>query len=205
MRECGVRLWRPAPQPLGPSAPPVDLRPVTTYSNAVSSLIWAVLGLLLILSEFFIPEFLVFFFGAGALLNALLVIVVPGLANRLPLQLVIWAVTSGLSLAFLRKYAARWFRGENIGADDETDVGKTAKVLEEIAPDSPGRITLHGTSWKATTFDETIPVGRTVTILKRENLSYIVTAGDLLNGSPLNENPPGDGPRNSRPHKREEI
>jgi inner membrane protein len=146
----------------------------------MTSLIWAIAGLLLILSEFFIPEFVVFFFGMGALVNALLVVVVPGLADRLPLQLIIWALTSGLSLAFLRKYAARWFRGDEGGKNDDTDIGTTAVVIEEIRPDQPGRIRLHGTTWRAVAFDETIPPGKTVTILNKVNLDYTVTAGDLL-------------------------
>ncbi len=156
------------------------MTPERTYSNPMTSLIWAIAGLLLILSEFFIPEFVVFFFGMGALLNALLVVVVPGLAERLPLQLVIWAATSGLSLALLRKYASRWFRGDDAGRNEDADLGATAEVTEEIRPDQSGRIRLHGTTWNAVAFDETIPPGTTVTILKKENLNYIVTAGDLL-------------------------
>ncbi len=147
----------------------------------MSATIWAVLGLLLIGSEFIIPEFVVFFFGLGALLNSLLVIVVPGLADRLPLQLVIWAATSGLSLGVLRKYAARWFKGDVAIGNEDADVGKTAEVIEEISPEKSGRIRIHGTSWNAVSYGESIPPGATVTILKKENLNYIVTAGDLLN------------------------
>jgi membrane protein implicated in regulation of membrane protease activity len=146
----------------------------------VESLIWAVIGLLLILAEFAVPQFVVFFFGLGALVNALLVPLVPGLSRNIPLQLVLWAITSGISLGLLRKYAARWFRGDNAGGRNDADVGLTATVLVEITPEIPGRISLHGTSWRAITIDETIPAGSTVTILGKENLSYTVTAGDLL-------------------------
>jgi len=146
----------------------------------VESLIWAVTGLLLILAEFAVPQFVVFFFGLGALVNAILVPLVPGLSRNIPLQLILWAITSGVSLGMLRKYASRWFRGDTGGTNSDADVGRTATVLEEIAPDSPGRISLHGTSWRAITIDETIPAGSTVTILGKENLSYTVTAGDLL-------------------------
>ncbi len=142
--------------------------------------IWAIAGLLLILSEFFIPQFVVFFFGAGALINAALLALIPSLADRIPLQFVIWAFTSSLSLALLRRYAAKWFRGKNTADGEDADAGKTAEVIETISPDAPGRIRYRGTTWKAISYDETISVGSTVTILKKENLSYLVASGDLL-------------------------
>lgn len=147
----------------------------------MGTLFWTIAGLLLILSEFVVPQFVVFFFGLGALLNAVLVSVIPGLSQRIPLQLMIWAITSGVSLALLRRYAARWFRGEEISRHEDDDAGKTATVIEDITPTRPGRISFHGTTWTAKTYDDKIASGRTVTILKKEDLSYIVTAGDLLN------------------------
>ncbi|MEX2443391.1 MAG: NfeD family protein [Alkalispirochaeta sp.] len=148
----------------------------------MSAGLWAVIGLVLILSEFAVPQFVVFFFGLGALLNALLVALIPGLQPRIPLQIALWAVTSGVSLAFLRRYAARWFRGDDLepGAEGDDATGKTAVVTERIAPDHPGRIRFRGTTWQAKSFDETIVEGTTVTILQQESLAYIVTAGDLL-------------------------
>jgi membrane protein implicated in regulation of membrane protease activity len=142
-----------------------------------------------VLSEFVVPQFVVFFFGLGALLNAVLTLIVPGLANRLPLQLLVWAATSGISLGLLRRYGAPWFRGEtrHPGDDASDGAGSTAEVVESITPERPGRIRFRGTTWQARTFDETIPAGATVTILQKESLTYIVTAGDLLG-----ENSTGD-------------
>jgi membrane protein implicated in regulation of membrane protease activity len=158
----------------------------------VSASFWAVIGLLLVLAEFVVPQFVVFFFGLGALLNALLALVIPGLAGRLPLQLLIWAATSSVSLALLRRYGAPWFRGENRrpGDDAEDGAGATAEVIEGITPERPGRIRFRGTTWQARTFDETIPVGATVTILQKESLTYIVTAGDLLGATSVDDEPP---------------
>lgn len=150
----------------------------------VTAWIWAILGMLLVLSEFVVPQFVVFFFGLGALLNAVLLALLPGLADRVPAQLLIWAVTSGVSLGLLRRYLARWFRGENRapGSRIGDEAGTTAPVIEAIRPDQPGRIRLRGTSWEARTYDsEPIPEGAIVTILDKESLAYIVTAGDLLN------------------------
>ena len=163
--------------------------PSKPYSTLVSAALWAVIGLLLILAEFAVPQFVVFFFGLGALLNALLTALIPGLSTRVPLQLLIWATGSGLSLALLRRYAARWFRGETRDphATAGEEAGRTAQVIEEISPDQPGRIRYRGTSWQAKAFDETIPVGATVTILEKDSLSYIVTAGSLLGSDTDND------------------
>jgi len=148
----------------------------------VSAGLWAVIGLVLILAEFAVPQFVVFFFGLGALLNSLLVALIPGLQPRIPLQIALWAVTSGVSLAFLRRYAARWFRGDDLkpGTEGDDATGQTAIVTDPITPDHPGRIRFRGTTWEARSFDETIAEGTTVTILQQESLAYIVTAGDLL-------------------------
>ncbi len=144
--------------------------------------VWAVIGFVLVLAEFAVPQFVVFFFGLGALINALLVAVVPGLSGRFPLQLALWVATSTLSLALLRRWAARWFRGEKRDAIEEAshDAGEIATVVEKIAAGKPGRIRHKGTTWQAIAYDETIDVGDTVTILEKRNLTYVVTAGDLL-------------------------
>jgi membrane protein implicated in regulation of membrane protease activity len=140
------------------------------------ALLWAILGLALVLSEFLIPGFVIFFFGAGALVNALLVGLIPGLRDSLPLQLIIWLGTSGLSLAVLRRYFARWFRGSTIDpADDSAYLGKQVKVLEPIDPENPGRVRFQGVSWEARSYDEAFTPGDRVEIIKKEGMSFIVT------------------------------
>lgn len=137
----------------------------------------------MILAEFVVPQFVIFFFGIGALINALLMIALPRFASQIPLQILIWALTSSISLFALRRYAAGWFRGRSARPDEDADAGRTAEVVEAITPGAPGRIRYGGTTWKAISFDEEIPVGAIVTILKKENLSYLVTRGDLLGDS----------------------
>ena len=138
--------------------------------------VWAALGLLCILSEFVVPGFVVFFFGLGALLNALLVGIVPGLASRIPLQLILWAGTSGLSLLLLRKYFARVFTGTVLDTSSDRDfIGHSAEVSEAITPDSPGRVRFQGTTWTAVAFDETIEPGERVDILEKEGTKLVVT------------------------------
>lgn len=144
------------------------------------TIFWAVLGLLLILAEFVVPQFVVFFFGMGALLNALLVALFPGLAGRIPAQIVLWLATSSLSLGLLRKYFARTFRGSDATSDDSDFVGKTAEVIEPIDPENPGRVRFAGSSWRAIAYDETVPVGSRVAILQKDGLTLVVSAQLVL-------------------------
>lgn len=146
----------------------------------MAALIWAIVGLLLILLEFAIPGFVIFFFGVGGLLNALLTALIPPLAASIPAQIALWIGTSTLSLFLLRRYARTWFRGSGV-KDDTSVIGATATVTEAIG-ETEGRIRFRGTTWSAIAYGEVIEPGETVTILKQENLTFIVTKGDLIAG-----------------------
>jgi inner membrane protein len=139
-------------------------------------LIWAIAGLALILSEFIVPEFVIFFFGLGALLNSLLIALIPRLAGSIPLQIIIWLGFSTLSLFGFRRYFARWFKGRKFVEDDQAElVGEKADVLEDITPETPGRIRFGGTSWPAYSLDESFKKGEKVSIIRREGMRYLVT------------------------------
>ncbi len=139
--------------------------------------LWALLGLILIGSEFIFPGFVIFFFGAGAILTSLLSGIVPGLGTSLMLQALIWIASSSFSLIFLRKKFSKIFKGKLITEKGESDkdAGKTAEVIEVITPDAPGRIKFQGTTWKAVSYTESFKPGDRVEILKEENLTFYVT------------------------------
>ena len=142
--------------------------------------VWFLLGLLMMVGEVFIPGFVIFFFGLGAVVNGILTAVFPFLRSRIVFQILIWLGTSGLSLFLLRKYFARIFKGRFLEKKEETEpTGKTAKVIEEIRPDKPGRVRFQGTSWRAICYDETFQKGDKVEILKQENLTIVVTKSIL--------------------------
>ena len=139
-------------------------------------LIWAIAGLALVLAEFIVPQFVIFFFGMGALLNSLILALVPALQQHIPLQIVIWLGLSTLSLFGLRRYFSRWFKGRKYEENDQSElVGSHAQVIEDITPDSPGRIRFGGTTWTAYAIDESFSKGDTVAIIRREGMRYLVT------------------------------
>jgi membrane protein implicated in regulation of membrane protease activity len=156
------------------------------------SLYWAIAGIILIISEFFIPGFVIFFFGAGALLNALLTAVIPALKSNILVQVIIWLGFSGLSLFTLRRYFARIFRGLFLDSRSSTDqAGEKVDVVEDISPKKPGRIRYQGTTWRAVSFTESFKAGEKVEILKKENLTFVVTRS-LLGGDMIDDVEPGD-------------
>lgn len=143
----------------------------------IMPIIWAVLGVLLIASEFFVPGFVIFFFGLGALLTAFISAFDPVISQNLLFQILVWLVSSGASLFVLRRFFSKTFKGKEIGEHDEDELysGETARVLEDITPNKPGRIKFHGTTWKAISEVEEISKGSLVDIVKKEGISFYVT------------------------------
>ena len=137
-------------------------------------LIWAFLGLLMVVSEFFVPEFVIFFFGLGALLNSALVALFPMLS--IPLQILTFLGFSAASLFGLRRYVSRWFRGRAFSEEDQKEyLGKSARVIEAIEPEKPGRIRFGGTTWVAESYTEYFRPGDRVEIIKRDGMHFVVT------------------------------
>jgi inner membrane protein len=145
---------------------------------------WLVLGLLLVVSEFIVPEFVIFFFGLGAIAVAAAAWILPGTAGSLGVQLLLWAVFSGLSLVFLRTRFSRLFRGTFLIRRPSSEyAGEVVTVTETITPTTPGRISFQGTTWDAISLDETYHVGDTVEILEQDGSRFVVTRSLLTENS----------------------
>jgi membrane protein implicated in regulation of membrane protease activity len=142
--------------------------------------IWALFGLLMMLSEFFIPGFVIFFFGSGAIITSILTLLVPFIRITIPLQLLIWLAASGITLFSLRRYLSKIFKGKLIGKENDDEfIGKKVLVVEKISPESPGRIRLLGTTWRAESYDEVFESGEYVEIIEKKNMTFAVT-GKIL-------------------------
>jgi len=144
-------------------------------SNA--ELYWFLGGLILILAELALPGFIVIFFGIGAWLTALCIWM--GFIETLSSQLVVFLVTSLLSLLLFRKQGKKYFQGKVSGKVDDVSTldnvsGERAIVIEDIIPRSlSGKVEFHGTQWNAAAETE-IKKGTTVEILRRNDLTLTV-------------------------------
>ena len=132
-----------------------------------------VLGLML--AEFVIPGLVVFFFGIGAWVTALICWLTPIGING---QLILFIAVSVVSLLALRKWLKGVFYGHVTGEQSLTEdlqdfVGERAVVTHAIAPKHPGKVELHGTDWPACS-EQDIAVGTSVEIVAKKNITLTV-------------------------------
>jgi len=135
---------------------------------------WALIGLVLILSEFMLPGLIIIFFGMGALLVALICLFVD---LSLTMQLIVFVVSSIVMLVSLRRWMKRIFVGKKEGQGGSETVcefvGELAVVKTKIEPSLPGKIVLHGTNWSAEA-DAAIEEGAAVRIVGQRNITLKV-------------------------------
>lgn len=136
-------------------------------------LFWFFIGLVLFLAELIIPGFFIFFFGLGAWVTAAVCLIGEPGTN---LQIIIFAVTSVLSLIALRRIIQKKFfynKGKLSEAVEDEFTGKEALAITDLGPDKKGKIEFKGTSWKGESNSE-IKEGQTVIIIEKENFTLIV-------------------------------
>ncbi|MFP4459866.1 MAG: NfeD family protein [Candidatus Zixiibacteriota bacterium] len=141
------------------------------------ALIWFAVGILFLFLEFAVPGVILFFFGSGALLTAILSWI--GILDSLPGQMLFFIASSVILLITLRRYLKNTFMGRAKGNTNNRGemsefIGKRGKVIRRIVPDSSGgRIKFKGTDWNAEA-DETIEVGKFVRIISYDNITLKV-------------------------------
>lgn len=138
--------------------------------------LWILVGLAIMSMELFMPGFILVFFGLGAVLVGVTLLMVPLGVNA---QLILFPVISIVLLVSFRRYAQGYFTGRVSnanpgGAPVDVNIGQTAVVTEDIVPNSPrGKVEYHGTSWNADA-DAEIKKGVKVVIIDRHDLTLKV-------------------------------
>ena len=136
---------------------------------------WLIFGVILLVSEFFIPGFIIFFFGVAACLVSVIMYFVPELAFFW--QLLIFAFASVVLLFISRRYIPGVFRGNNSVCETDIDLddvsGERAVAVTDIQPDGCGKVEFRGTLWNATS-GESVQTGEQVRIISRKNITLIV-------------------------------
>lgn len=135
--------------------------------------IWFIIGLVLFVLEIGAPGLVLFFFGVGAWITAILTLI---FGIGLDLQLFIFAASSLILLVSLRRRFQKLFKGKIEHSSNESSgelVGEKALVIDPIVPPKKGRVEIHGTQWGAESEVE-IPSGSTVEIVAQKNLTLTV-------------------------------
>ena len=140
-------------------------------------LIWFIAGFIMLLAEFAMPGLIIFFFGVGAWLVALICLFTDISIN---FQLTLFLIASILLLVSLRKWLKNIFVGHT-GQKERTDellqefVGEKAVVIREINLQAGGKVEFHGTNWNAEA-DQIIDKGISVEIIGKNNITLKVKA-----------------------------
>ena len=135
--------------------------------------IWFIIGLVLLLLELVMPGFVIFFFGVGAWITALLCLFAdPGIN----VQVIVFAVTSILALLIFRRMIQNKFIYSKIDKSEAIEdefTGKEAVAVADFGSDKKGKVEFKGTNWKAESGSE-IKAGQTVVIIEKDNFKLIV-------------------------------
>lgn len=139
-------------------------------------LIWFLLGLIFLISEFIFPAFVLIFFGIGAWVTSLLVYL--NISPNINIQLLVFPIVSLIVLILFRKKCHHLAHGKVSGRYEESPknamVGSFGTVIEDIEPHShSGKVEVNGTNWTAVS-DDIIPKGTGIEVIDCENLVLTV-------------------------------
>ncbi len=131
-------------------------------------IIWFIAALILIILEPILPGLVIIWFGFGALFAGLFAL----LGANFYVQLLVFAIVSLLSLAFIRKTVEKEDKNPK-GVGALRLVGKEARVIKHIPAGDYGIVKIDGEEWRA--FCETeCKEGELVKVFKVEGTHLIV-------------------------------
>ena len=148
----------------------------------MSYVFWLSLGLILAVSEFVVPGFVIIFFGIGAFVTGVVKMFWAGLPDTFALLL--FTLFSLGSLLLFRKFFRKSFAGgkvvrdgdgKNAGDFDETCIGRKVSVVDAIVPGKAGKVELNGANWNAEA-EEPLAPGTTAVVTERRGLTLVVKA-----------------------------
>jgi len=137
-----------------------------------SAVVWFGLGLVFLLLEFVLPGFILFFFGIGAWIVAILTLFIDVSLN---VQLLIFLGSSVLTVLLFRNWVKSKFDINKKGPQQLEDeyIGKIALAETAILPGQQGKVEFKGASWDASS-DDYIEAGEQVMITETRSILLIV-------------------------------
>ena len=112
------------------------------------AVIWFLIGLVMLVFEFFIPGLIILFFGIGSWMASIGVLIMPDMP--LNVQLAIFLFSSILSLIFLRNSLKKWLghSEKDDGSKIEEFVGHQC-IADSNFENGEGTVIFKGAVWKA--------------------------------------------------------
>ena len=146
------------------------------FTHFPPELVWFITGFIFLLGELALPSFILIFFGIGAWLTMLAVFI--GMAPNIISQLIFFIIFSLLALILFRKKRSIFANDLVIKETDSTqdissNIGSHGFALENLEPNSTGKVELNGTPWQAVT-EVFIAKDTEVVIIDQVNLTLKV-------------------------------
>jgi membrane protein implicated in regulation of membrane protease activity len=124
-------------------------------------------GIILLLAEIFIPTGALLMCGGASLITALLVFFIPWIS-------VTMSVGIFILLILLISFRVRRIKSKRIPRSAQSSlIGSYGVLLEEIKPGELGKIAIHGTQWRADSY-EVIAKGSRVMVIDQDNITLTV-------------------------------
>ena len=147
-------------------------------------LIWFLIGVGFLIAEFIIPTFIMFFFAIGAVIVSIVTACFDLSINS---QIILFALSSVISLVLLRNYMKNIFKGNESKGEDKyfdnsIDLNKNIAIVSKtIEPNSFGEIKYKGTFYKAQS-ENSIDEGKKVNIVsKGDEQSSFFKVEEIIN------------------------
>ena len=147
-------------------------------------LIWVIISILCLILELSSGDFFILCFAIGAAVSAILA----GCGASLTWQIIIFAITSALSLLLVRPALVKKLHKPNKErpSNVEAMVGQEGRVSEPIDAGGYGRVAIDGDDWKARSVDgSAIAKDQRVRVVKME--STIVFVEPIKAEEPVSE------------------
>jgi membrane protein implicated in regulation of membrane protease activity len=128
---------------------------------------WAVFGIALIVAELVVPAFVLVWFGLGAILVALSMLLVPALG--MTAQILMWTLASVLMVVVWFRIFKRGMHKTRIGMSDSHVIGEIGLLISGVEPFGKGQVRfqkpLIGSEVWECIADEPIGTGQRVKVL----------------------------------------
>ena len=138
------------------------------------SAIWLIALVVLVVGEAVTVGLTFIWFAVGALGGLITAV----LGGPIWVQIVVFLVLSGLSLALIRPFAAQFLKTSRTATNADRVIGRTAVVTQAIDNvEGKGQVNVSGQIWSARSeHDVVIPAGAEVRVLRIEGVKLFVEA-----------------------------